>query len=40
MNGTSHADYRRYYDRHLIDGVAARYALDLELFGYGFEGIR
>ncbi|OJW64084.1 MAG: sulfotransferase [Sphingomonadales bacterium 63-6] len=40
VNGTSHADYRRYYDRHLIDGVAARYALDLELFGYGFEGIR
>ncbi len=33
-------DYRRYYDRDLIDGVAARYAQDLELFGYDFEGMR
>lgn len=40
VNGTSHAYYRRYYDRPLIDGIAARYALDLELFGYGFEGLR
>lgn len=37
VNGTRHADYRRYYDRPLIDAVAARYARDLELFGYGFE---
>ncbi|HZF46912.1 MAG TPA: sulfotransferase family 2 domain-containing protein [Sphingomonadaceae bacterium] len=40
VNGSSHADYRRYYDNALIDGVAARYGLDLELFGYGFEGLR
>ncbi len=40
VNGTSHADYRRYYDQPLIDGVAARYARDLELFGYTFEGMR
>lgn len=40
VNGTEHSDYRRYYDRALIDGVAARYALDLELFGYDFEGAR
>jgi hypothetical protein len=33
-------DYRRYYDQALIDGVAARYAQDLELFGYTFEGPR
>ncbi|MCB5425180.1 sulfotransferase family 2 domain-containing protein [Altererythrobacter sp. CC-YST694] len=40
VNGSSHADYRRYYDQPLIDGIAARYALDLELFGYDFEGAR
>jgi hypothetical protein len=40
VNGTKHADYRRYYDQALIDGVAARYAQDLELFGYTFEGAR
>ncbi|MCJ2177189.1 sulfotransferase family 2 domain-containing protein [Novosphingobium album (ex Hu et al. 2023)] len=40
VNGTRHADYRRYYDRTLIEGVAARYAQDLELFGYAFEGLR
>lgn len=38
VNATQHRDYRDYYDRLLIDGVAARYAIDLELFGYGFEG--
>jgi hypothetical protein len=38
VNATQHRDYRDYYDRMLIDGVAARYAIDLELFGYGFEG--
>ena len=37
VNATQHRDYREYYDRMLIDGVAARYAVDLELFGYGFE---
>jgi len=40
VNGTKHGDYRRYYDQVLIDGVAARYALDLDLFGYDFEGPR
>ncbi len=39
VNGSTHDDYRRYYDQGLIDGVAARYALDLDLFGYGFEGL-
>jgi hypothetical protein len=40
VNGTAHEDYRRYYDQALIDGVAARYAQDLELFGYSFEGVK
>jgi hypothetical protein len=40
INGTGHGDYRRYYDQALVDGVAARYAQDLELFGYAFEGVR
>jgi hypothetical protein len=40
VNGSTHGDYRRYYDQALIDGVAARYAQDLELFGYTFEGLR
>ena len=40
INGSRHADYRVYYDQTLIDGVAARYAQDLELFGYTFEGLR
>lgn len=40
VNGSKHGDYRQYYDRALIDGVAARYAQDLELFGYTFEGMR
>lgn len=38
VNRTSHGDYRNYYDRVLIDGVSKRYALDLELFRYAFEG--
>ena len=38
VNESRHGDYRRYYDQALIGGVAARYAQDLELFGYGFEG--
>ncbi|GAA0534873.1 hypothetical protein FHS83_003116 [Rhizomicrobium palustre] len=38
VNSTTRGDYRQYYDRDLIDGVAARYAQDLELFGYSFEG--
>lgn len=40
VNASSHGDYRRYYDNVLIDGVAARYAQDLALFGYTFEGMR
>ena len=40
VNGTSHRDYRDYYDRELAEGVAARYAIDLNLFGYTFEGQR
>jgi hypothetical protein len=38
VNDSRREDYRRYYDQTLIDGVAARYARDLELFGYGFDG--
>lgn len=40
VNGSRRGDYRSYYDQALIDGVAARYAQDLELFGYTFEGMR
>jgi len=40
VNGSRHGSYRDYYDKVLIDGVAARYAQDLDLFGYGFEGPR
>lgn len=40
VNGSRHGDYHRYYDQALIDGVAARYAQDLALFGYTFEGPR
>jgi hypothetical protein len=39
VNGTTRGDYRQYYDQTLIDGVTARYAQDLELFGYTFEGL-
>ncbi|WP_288757798.1 sulfotransferase family 2 domain-containing protein [uncultured Brevundimonas sp.] len=38
VNSTRRGDYRRYYDPPLIEAVAARYARDLELFGYTFEG--
>ena len=40
VNASTHGDYRLYYDKQLIDGVAARYAQDIELFGYSFEGLR
>ncbi len=40
VNGTMRGDYRRYYDKALIDGVAARYAQDLDLLGYSFDGVR
>jgi hypothetical protein len=40
VNGSRHGDYRHYYDQNLMEGVAARYAQDLDLFGYTFEGMR
>ncbi len=40
VNDSQRGDYRQYYDQALIDGVAARYAQDLDLFGYSFEGLR
>jgi hypothetical protein len=40
VNGSKRGDYRDYYDQALIDGVSARYAQDLDLFGYTFEGLR
>ncbi|CAL4869588.1 hypothetical protein MMA231_03880 (plasmid) [Asticcacaulis sp. MM231] len=40
VNGTKRGDYRDYYDQALIEGMRARYAQDLELFGYTFEGLR
>ncbi|MBW6526464.1 sulfotransferase family protein [Sphingomonas sp. RHCKR7] len=40
VNASRHGDYRRYYDADLADGVAARYASDLTLFGYDFDGAR
>jgi len=36
VNSTGRGSYRDYYDQALIDGVAALYQRDLELFGYGF----
>jgi hypothetical protein len=36
VNSSRRRDYRDYYDRELIDGVAKLYARDLELFGYEF----
>ena len=36
VNSSKRGDYRAYYDQQLKDGVAERYACDLELFGYGF----
>ncbi|WP_454759544.1 sulfotransferase family 2 domain-containing protein [Caulobacter segnis] len=40
VNDSPRGDYRQYYDQVLIDGVAARYAQDLALFGYDFEGLK
>lgn len=40
VNTSKHGDYRQYYDKALIDGVAVRYAQDIDLFGYTFEGMR
>ena len=36
VNSSRRGDYRQYYDQQLIDGVAHRYARDLDLFGYQF----
>ena len=36
VNSTRRGTYRDYYDQPLIDGVAALYERDLQLFGYGF----
>lgn len=36
VNSSNRRDYRDYYDQELIDGVAALYSRDLELFGYKF----
>ena len=36
VNSSRRGNYRDYYDQQLIDGVAALYARDLELFGYQF----
>lgn len=36
VNSSDRGNYRDYYDQSLIDGVAERYARDLELFGYEF----
>ena len=38
VNGTTRGDYRRYYDAELAEAVAVRYAQDLALFGYTFDG--
>ena len=36
VNSSKRGDYRQYYNDELKQGVAARYARDLELFGYDF----
>lgn len=36
VNASRRGDYRQYYDDALIDGVAALYRRDLDLFGYEF----
>ncbi|MEO7814535.1 MAG: sulfotransferase family 2 domain-containing protein [Sphingomicrobium sp.] len=36
VNSSKRGDYRDYYDQQLIDGVAALYGRDLELFDYQF----
>ncbi len=36
VNSSRRNDYRGYYDKTLIDGVAALYRRDLDLFGYQF----
>lgn len=36
VNSSQRSEYRDYYNQQAIDGVAARYARDLDLFGYQF----
>ena len=36
VNSSKRGDYRQYYNDELKQGVASRYARDLELFGYEF----
>lgn len=36
VNSSKRGDYRTYYDQQLKEGVARRYARDLEVFGYEF----
>lgn len=36
VNASKRGDYRTYYDRDLVDGVADLYRRDLDLFGYEF----
>ena len=36
VNSSKRGDYRQYYDDRLVEGVARRYARDLELFDYAF----
>lgn len=38
VNASARGDYRAYYDAALIKGIEQRYAIDLDLFGYAFEG--
>jgi hypothetical protein len=40
VNSSRRGDYRAYYDQVLMNGVAELYQRDLELFGYGFEGLK
>jgi len=40
VNQSARGDYRRYYDQNLAQAVAQRYAADLALFGYDFDGPR
>tara|TARA_A100001391_G_scaffold173888_2_gene136091 strand:+ start:4459 stop:5097 length:639 start_codon:yes stop_codon:yes gene_type:complete len=40
VNASKHGDYRRYYDQRLAEAVAQRYAADLAMFGYSFDGVR
>ena len=37
-NASEHRDYREYYDEELVQRVAERYRVDIDLFGYRFDG--